>query len=652
MTEKKEQETNISALTNSQQEAVSHGSGPMMVLAGPGSGKTMVITRRIGELIRRGISPSHILVVTFTRAAARQMEERFARMAGNRGNGRVTFATFHSIFFKIIQYAYGYQASSIIREEQKTAFFRELIRRSGLDIQDEGEFITGIIGEISMVKGERIDLAHYYSANCPEEVFQQLYRGYEQMLRENRLIDFDDMQVYCYELFQERKDILSAWQRKYPYILVDEFQDICRIQYDILKLLAGPGGNLFIVGDDDQSIYRFRGAKPEIMLGFEKDFPGTKKVLLDQNFRCDGTIVEASLRLIGHNQVRFPKKIQAARPSHPQRVITRTFPTAADQNRQIARELRERLNQGEDLRDTAVLFRTNRNAGALVRQLMAYNVPFDLKDAGMNLYDHWIAKDLITYIRIAMGDRSREAFLRIINRPNRYISRSVFTESQVSFEQLYQYYAGKDWIADRVERLEYDVMILGKMAPYAAIQYIRKAMGYEIYLEEYAKYRRMKPAELTEILDELHENAKDFKNAQEWFDYIERYAKELKAQRSRDQEPSGAALMTMHGAKGLEYTNVYIADASEGVIPHKKAASAPELEEERRLFYVAMTRAKERLYICCPLERYGQKQEISRFVEEYTNEHHGRAETGISFFQRTGRKDSGAGGQRAERRRF
>ena len=179
------------------------------------------------------------------------------------------------------------------------------------------------------------------------------------MLRENRLIDFDDMQVYCYELFQARKDILAAWQRKYPYILVDEFQDICKIQYDILKLLAGPGGNLFIVGVDDQSIYRFRGAKPEIMLGFERDFPGTKKVLLDQNFRCDGSIVAASLRLIGHNQVRFPKNIRAARPDRD-RVVTRTFPTAADQNRYIAQQLRERLNRGEDLGDTAVLFRTNR----------------------------------------------------------------------------------------------------------------------------------------------------------------------------------------------------------------------------------------------------------------------------------------------------
>ncbi len=609
----------MTALTNSQQIAVSHGSGPMMVLAGPGSGKTMVITRRIRELIEnRGISPSHILVVTFTRAAARQMEERFARMTKSPGQGRVTFATFHSIFFKMIQYAYGYQASNIIREEQKTAYIRELIRHSGLEIQDEGEFVSGIIAEISMVKGERIDLAHYYSANCPEEVFQKLYRGYDQMLRENRLIDFDDMQVYCYELFQARKDILAAWQRKYPYILVDEFQDICKIQYDILKLLAGPGGNLFIVGDDDQSIYRFRGAKPEIMLGFERDFPGTKKVLLDQNFRCDGSIVAASLRLIGHNQVRFPKNIRAARPDRD-RVVTRTFPTAADQNRYIAQQLRERLNRGEDLGDTAVLFRTNRNAEALVRQLMAYNIPFQMKDLGANLYEHWIAQDLITYIRIAMGDRSRGAFLRIANRPNRYISRSVFTETQVSFEQLYQYYEGKDWMEDRIERMEYDFMMLEKMAPYAAIQYIRKAVGYEEYLREYAEYRRMKPAELTEILDEIHESAKDFKNYREWFDYIDQYGQELKEQRSRSREKNrdGVVLMTIHGAKGLEYDQVYIADASEGVIPHKKSAAAAEIEEERRLFYVAMTRAKEWLCVCCPLERYGQKQEISRFVEEY-----------------------------------
>ncbi len=605
------------SLTDAQRMAVSHGAGPMMVLAGPGSGKTMVITRRVRELIEsRGVSPSNILVVTFTRAAARQMEERFTRMMDGR-KGRVTFSTFHSIFFKIIQYAYGYQASNIIREEQKTAYIKELVRHCGLELQDEREFVSGIIAEISMVKGERIDLSHYYSANCPEEVFQKLYQGYQQMMAENRLIDFDDMQVYCYELFRARKDILEAWQNKYPYILVDEFQDICKIQYDILKMLAGQTGNLFIVGDDDQSIYRFRGSKPEIMLGFEKDFPGTEKVLLDRNFRCDANIVEASLRLIGHNQVRFPKKIRPARPPVCQ-VLTRRFATAREQYNAIAVSLKECQNRGEKIGGTAVLFRTNRNAGGLVRQLMAYNIPFQMRDVTANLYDHWIAQDLMTYLYIARGDYSREHFLRISNRPNRYITRSVFTEAQVTFEQLYRFYEGKDWMEERIDRMEYDLKMLAKMAPYAAINYIRKAVGYETYLEEYARYRRMKPGELLDILEEIHENAKDFKNCEEWFRYIERYGEELKQQRQKQQEVSdGVVLSTIHASKGLEYDTVYIADVNEEIIPHKKAAQPAEIEEERRLFYVAMTRAKDHLYICCPGERYGHRQEPSRFVKEY-----------------------------------
>lgn len=605
------------SLTDAQRMAVSHGAGPMMVLAGPGSGKTMVITRRVRELIEsRGVSPSNILVVTFTRAAARQMEERFTRMMDGR-KGRVTFSTFHSIFFKIIQYAYGYQASNIIREEQKTAYIKELVRHCGLELQDEREFVSGIIAEISMVKGERIDLSHYYSANCPEEVFQKLYQGYQQMMAENRLIDFDDMQVYCYELFRARKDILEAWQNKYPYILVDEFQDICKIQYDILKMLAGQTGNLFIVGDDDQSIYRFRGSKPEIMLGFEKDFPGTEKVLLDRNFRCDANIVEASLRLIGHNQVRFPKKIRPARPPVCQ-VLTRRFATAREQYNAIAVSLKECQNRGEKIGGTAVLFRTNRNAGGLVRQLMAYNIPFQMRDVTANLYDHWIAQDLMTYLYIARGDYSREHFLRISNRPNRYITRSVFTEAQVTFEQLYRFYEGKVWMEERIDRMEYDFKMLAKMAPYAAINYIRKAVGYETYLEEYARYRRMKPGELLDILEEIHENAKDFKNCEKWFRYIERYGEELKQQRQKQQEVSdGVVLSTIHASKGLEYDTVYIADVNEEIIPHKKAAQPAEIEEERRLFYVAMTRAKNHLYICCPGERYGHRQEPSRFVKEY-----------------------------------
>jgi DNA helicase-2/ATP-dependent DNA helicase PcrA len=606
--------------TSNQREAIMHKDGPMIVLAGPGSGKTMVLTHRIKELIcTHKVSPSNILVVTFTKAAAVEMEERFHLMVQEETlpSGRVSFGTFHSIFFKIIRFAYHYEAGQIIKEEQKKAFLKEAVRGQEIEIDDETEFISGIISEISMVKSELMELDHYYSNNCPSDIFRQLYSAYEEYLRDNRLIDFDDMQVICYRLFKERPDILAAWQKKYQYILVDEFQDICRIQYELVKMLALPKNNLFIVGDDDQSIYRFRGARPEIMLGFEKDYPNAKRVLLDVNYRCDANIVSASLKVIEKNKKRFNKKIRPNRPiAH--KIETRRFPDSIKENLQIVKEIQKFHEQGVAYEDVAVLFRTNRCVVGLVQKLMEYNIPFQMRDAMPNLYEHWISKNILTYIHVALGDCSRENFLQIANRPNRYIKRDALNQKEVTFESLYRYYSDKAWMVERIEQFEYDISMLKKLSPYTAIEYIQKNIGYEEYLKEYASFRRLKPKELLEIVDELKESAKGFKTYREWFDYIEEYIEELKRQASSQREKKeGVVLSTMHSAKGLEFPYVYIIDVNEGTIPHEKASTEDDLEEERRLFYVAMTRAKEYLYVCCTKEKFSKAQKISRFIREY-----------------------------------
>ena len=253
------------AFNDAQKKAIRHGEGPALVLAGPGSGKTTVITNRVRFLTEKtGVDPGSILVITFTRAAAREMKERYEHMLKD-SCCRVSFGTFHSVFFLILKLAYRYQASNIVREEQRVQFMREMLEGLSLEAEDERDLVSSVLGEISMVKGEMLSLEHYYAKSCSRDVFQKLYRGYEERLRRQDLLDFDDMLVMCYELFRERKDILQAWQNKYRYILIDEFQDINRIQYEIVKMLARPRNNLFIVGDDDQSIYRFRGAKPELM---------------------------------------------------------------------------------------------------------------------------------------------------------------------------------------------------------------------------------------------------------------------------------------------------------------------------------------------------------------------------------------------------
>ncbi len=604
------------AFSKAQTQAIMHKDGPMMVLAGPGSGKTTVITHRVQYLTKEyGIDPGDILVITFTRAAAEEMRERYEALTG--GGSRVTFGTFHSIFFRILKLAYRYTADNIVREEQQMQFVRELAQAGGLEPEDENEFAASILSEISSVKGERIALEHYYSKNCPDAVFRQLYAGYEEKMRRAGLIDFDDMMVLCLELFTERKDILSAWQRRYRYILIDEFQDINRLQYEIVRMLAKPEDNLFIVGDDDQSIYRFRGAKPEIMLGFERDYPGAGRILLDVNYRSTEEIVAPALRLIGENQKRFSKAIHTT-GRHGKNVITKLWQDPGEENLAIAREIQLYLQSGVRPGDIAVLYRTNAGPRFLMEKLMEYNLPFRTRDTVPNLYEHWISRNILTYIRIAMGSRAREDILQVINRPKRYISRDAMPDETVSFEKMKAFYAEKDWIAERIESLEGDLRAIARMSPLAAVNYIRQGMGYDEYLIEYAAFRRMRPEELLETADELKESAAGFKTFDEWFAHIEAYKEELLRQAAqRRTETDAITLATMHSAKGLEFPIVYILDANEGITPHSRAMLDEDMEEERRLFYVAMTRAKTRLHVYAVRERYHKKAEVSRFVWEY-----------------------------------
>lgn len=375
------------AFHESQLQAIHHRQGPMMVLAGPGSGKTTVITHRVKYLVEEcRVEPGSILVITFTKAAAQEMRQRFEKLTEGR-RLPVSFGTFHAVFFAILKRAYRYDASNIARDEQRTAIIRELVDRYQMDVEDEAEFISQILSEISLVKGEMMNLDYYYSKNCSEEMFKKLYQGYEKAMVEKSLLDFDDMLVLCYELFTQRKDILEAWQRKYQYILIDEFQDINRVQYEIIRMLAAPQNNLFIVGDDDQSIYRFRGAKPEIMLGFEKDYPQAKRVLLGINYRSTSNIVDYAGCLIRHNKTRFEKEIRAARGAG-RPVTTVGFADAPTETRTIIKEIQDYVQMGYRLSDIAVLYRTSMEPRLLMERLMEYNIPFQMRDALPNIYEH------------------------------------------------------------------------------------------------------------------------------------------------------------------------------------------------------------------------------------------------------------------------
>lgn len=566
---------------------------------------------------REHVDPSRILVITFTRAAAREMKDRFLKKMGG-VSYPVTFGTFHAVFFSILKHAYGFRAENIIQEEQRFSFMGEIIRHLQIETEDEKELISDLLSEIGIVKNTGILLEHYYAQSCGQEMFRQVFTLFDQAMKKHRLIDFDDMLAYCYELLSQREDILKAWQQRFAYILVDEFQDINKLQFDIVKLLAKPEDNLFVVGDDDQSIYRFRGAKPEIMLGFESVYPNAKRVLLDMNYRSQKRIVEQALRLISHNNTRFEKQIKASREEGTKPEIC-VFKDQPAQNKCVIEKILAYRKLGYAYGDMAVLFRTNTQPRGLMGQMMAYNIPFCSRDAVPNLYDHWISRDILTYIHLALGSRSRGDLLQIMNRPKRYITRESLEEPYVAFDVWADYFYKKQqpWVAERIGQLEADLRVLSRISPFAAVNYIRNAIGYEGYLREYGEYRHIKVDELMEVLEELQTEAKEFKTYEEWFAYMEAYAKEMKRQQERHVAAGECvSLATLHSSKGLEYPIVFLVDVNEGIMPYKKAVLAAEVEEERRMFYVGMTRAKDKLHLYYSSKVNGRDMEASRFIEE------------------------------------
>ena len=590
-----------------------------MVLAGPGAGKTMVITNRVKYLIERhGVEPERILVVTFSRAAAQEMRERFEAITGGK-RYRARFGTFHSVFFQILRAAYHYEAKDIVTPALKYRFLEEALRESSFDVEDAREFLEDIEKEISRIKGEGISVDCYHSLNCPEDVFRTIYRGYQNRLQRNRALDFDDMVVYACDLLRARPDILARWQKQFTYILIDEFQDINRLQYETVQMLAEPENNLFIVGDDDQSIYGFRGARPDIMLAFPRAYPDARKVVLGVNYRCSAQILTAADRLIAHNKRRFGKKLS----SHTGRVegvhITRCRDLSSEAEK-ILDQIKDYAGQGIPYEGMAVLYRTNLQMRTLAGKLMEKGVPFTMREHLPNMFDTWLARDILCYVELALGDRSREKFLRICNRPVRYISRAAFEEPEVSFPALKRYYYAKDqsWMAERVGDFENELRALKTMSPYAAIHFIRKGIGYDGFLEKYAGERNIKADDWLEMLEEIQETARDMVSLPQWLAFVEGYGAQMENLRREQQEkePDGVSLMTMHGAKGLEFDAVFIPTVNEGVSPYRKAVQSGEIEEERRMLYVAMTRAREHLHISFVRERFHKEAEPSRFLSE------------------------------------
>ncbi len=599
-----------------QEEAICHFKGPCMVVAPPGSGKTYVITKRIQNLITKyHVSPENILVITFTKAAALEMKERFLQ-AMEGAYGPVTFGTFHAVFFQILKHAYHYSREDILAEDEKSQIFRELIQFHDFEGEDAEEWAQKFMAEISCFKNSGKTQEEYKAVSMEKQLFDEIYDKYEKRLRAMRKLDFDDMLLHCQELFTKRKDILSLWQNKFSFILIDEFQDINPVQFQVISMLAKPEDNLFIVGDDDQSIYGFRGSSPEIMLSFPKYYKNVKQISLEYNYRSQSCIVEGALKVIVHNKNRFPKNFQAVKEKGRE-IEIQEFEDRLEEHEELANMIENYKKEGGKYSDIAVLFRTLMTSGQLCERLAERRIPFLMKEKVSNIYEHFVAKDIFAYMTLGAGSKERKDLLRVLNKPKRYISRSILDGPYFDLEDLKKYYEEKEYVMERFDKLAYDLDMIGKMPPFAAVNYIGKGVEYENYLKEYAFSRNQKPDAFLEVFQEIKERAKAFPTWEQWKRGILQYGESLKRQREKKENKAEAVVfLTMHGSKGLEFPFVILPDANEGITPHKKAKMPEEMEEERRMFYVAMTRAKERLYIAYIKEKNGPLHQASRFVKE------------------------------------
>lgn len=611
-------------LNRGQDEAIKHGNGPCMVLAPPGSGKTLIVTERTRYLIEEsGVRPDQILVITFTRFAAREMKERFERLTAGK-NYPVTFGTFHSIFYGILKCAYGIGANNLMSEKESSVLLQEVLDRTDIEstpeVEDEEELVRELLREVGMVKNGLCHLKDFHSKYLTQDEFAEVFRSYEHQKKELKKFDFDDMLVQCYALFRKKPEILQGWQKRFQYILIDEFQDINRVQYEVIRMLAAPRYNLFVVGDDDQSIYGFRGAKPELMLYMKQEFPSLRTISLTVNYRSTEFITGAAARVILHNDTRFYKRVQSFQ-GRGQNVHVQEVLDEQEEAQYVTEEIQKKLDQGIKPGEIAVLFRAAVQARMISEILSEHRIPFEMRDYVTNFYRHFIVKDMMAYLQLAAGKRDRSLFLTICNRPLRYLARNSMENRQVNFEDLRKFYCDKDWMLDIIDQFDVDVRMMKNMAPYAAIQYIRKKIGYDDFLKEYAEKHQISWKQLMDVMAELEERSKNFKSYDEWEIHIAKYTQELEEQQAKARKIKGerenkVQLMTIHSAKGLEFEDVFVIHANEGEIPHQKAEKKDEIEEERRLFYVALTRAKNNLCISYITQKNGNSIKPSRFVEE------------------------------------
>lgn len=574
----------------SQKNAICHLSGPMLVLAGPGSGKTYVITNRIKNLIENHkVSPNQILVVTFTKAAAVQMKNRTLSIC--KEAQKTVFGTFHSIFYHILKSTQEFQNITPLLQNEKEKIIIELMQ-----VFAKKTDIISYVNEFIMLQTYMknnglswdqfdllVDLFHrQYQIELTMEkkhLYQKVDIYYQKECKLNGKIDFDDMLFICRQKLLSDPKLLQRWKSQFQYIMVDEFQDTNEIQYELLKLLAMDHRNLFVVGDDDQSIYQFRGGDYRYMKAVETDFKPCKICYLNVNFRSCRDIVMVSKKLIERNKDRYEKDIMA-HSFDPGVVLLQSYESNEQEMNLLQQILKEK--EGENI---CVLCRTNKECEQYQKRIFASN-----KTVICNQINNEIVFDVIAMIKMVLGGRRRRDFFRFMNKPNRNIARCIL-EEEISFARLKEIYETQLSKREEINRIEDTLNMVGALDTLGGILVLFNQLQYERYVLEESEIDK-RQAEITLI--KIKEAAAKSRN---WESLI-RLLEEITVSKERKLPIlNGVSCMTYHAAKGLEFDTVILPGIREGIVPHGKRYTDAELEEERRMFYVAMTRAKKNLYI-------------------------------------------------------
>lgn len=613
--------------SKAQREAIIHLSGPAVITAGPGSGKTFVIVNRILYLIQHHhIRPDNILVITYTKAAASEMKERCEKAflsdrklleeLSRQGISchNIHFGTFHSVCYHILRQSGVVRGDCLIKENDKRKLLRMILGNHGLSSQCDYDTISNLENAISyrknlgkMPAGKELSSKDGPAKFCAEKL-RVLQEDYDNYLREQGRIDFDDMIGECLKFLTGNREALGRYRQLFRYILADEFQDMNPPQYEVLKLLASPSNNLFVVGDDDQAIYGFRGATPGIMKNFPADFPNSRQLMLTENYRCKTAIVKLSEKVISRNKERFAKKF------YPMKSGGHVSEVCFDTRRQQEQELVCKLSalSKEELLNTAVILRTNRETGWYAGLLKDAHIPIkENRVADRAFYHGFIMEDVIAFLSYLYEGNRRGDFIRFMNCPDRFFTRSALPSERVDKEEMKRYYRQNPEMCREIDVFFRQLEIASGLSPHLAVGFFRKACQYDSYLrkkaKDYGEYQYW-AAQADKVQDCFWQMRKG-KNVREFVESLaEKEGKSEPLMEKRD----GVSLLTMHGSKGLEFDRVFLPDLNEGVIPGKNISSGEALEEERRLLYVAMTRAKEELYLYCTKER-GRKP--SRYLE-------------------------------------